>query len=66
MIIREEYTCSLELVQDMMKGKRKCSIIWRLRLGPALPSGLRRDIKGITEKMRQHLKELIVLSLIHI
>ena len=42
MIIREEYTCSLELVQDMMKGKRKCSIIWRLRLGPALPSGLRR------------------------
>ena len=60
MIIREEYTCSLELVQDMMKGKRKCSIIWRLRLVPALPSGLRRDIKGITEKMRQHLKELIV------
>ena len=36
MIIREEYTCSLELVQDMMKGKRKCSIIWRLRLGPAV------------------------------
>ncbi|MCD7994268.1 MAG: helix-turn-helix transcriptional regulator [Clostridia bacterium] len=65
MKIREEYTCPLELVQDMMKGKWKCIIIWRLRLGPTPPSGLRRDIKGITEKMLlQHLKELMEFGMV--
>ncbi|MCC8025348.1 MAG: helix-turn-helix transcriptional regulator [Clostridium sp.] len=65
MKIREEYTCPLELIQDMLKGKWKCIIIWRLRLGPTSPSALQRDIVGITEKMLlQHLKELIRFGMV--
>lgn len=64
--LREEYTCPLELVQDMIKGKWKCIIIWRLRLGPTSPSKLRRDIKGITEKMLlEQLKELMEFQLVN-
>ncbi len=60
MLLRKDYTCPLELVHDMMKGKWKCIIIWRLRLGATTPSNLLKDIQGITEKMlHQHLKELI-------
>lgn len=35
MKIREDFTCPLELVHDMIKGKWKTIILWRLRLGPA-------------------------------
>ena len=49
----------------MIKGKWKCIIIWRLRLGPTSPSNLRRDIKGITEKMLlEQLKELMDFQLV--
>ena len=34
MKMREEFTCPLELVHDMIKGKWKPIILWRLRLGP--------------------------------
>lgn len=65
MNIRKDFTCPLELVHDMIKGKWKCIIIWRLRLGKTTPSSLLRDISGITEKMLyQHLKELIDYKLI--
>ena len=65
MKLRKEYTCPLELIQDMLKGKWKCIIIWRLRLGATSPSTLKRDISGITEKMLQeHLKELIDVKII--
>lgn len=33
MILREEFTCPLELAHDMIKGKWKPIILWRLRLG---------------------------------
>lgn len=33
MKIRDKYTCPLELIFDMIAGKWKCIIIWRLRLG---------------------------------
>ncbi|MBQ3514686.1 MAG: helix-turn-helix transcriptional regulator [Lachnospiraceae bacterium] len=60
MKIREEFTCPLELVQDMMKGKWKPIILWRLRLGATSLSKLERDIQGITQKMLlEQLKELI-------
>jgi len=50
----------------MIKGKWKCIIIWRLRLGPTAPSKLRRDIKGITEKMLlEQLKELVDFQLVN-
>ena len=65
MLIRKDYTCPLELVHDMMKGKWKCIIIWRLRLGATMPSSLLKDICGLREKMlHQHLKELISYGLV--
>lgn len=58
--MREEYTCPLELVHDMIKGKWKPIILWRLRLGAASLSKLEKDIDGITQKMLlEQLKELI-------
>lgn len=60
MKIRDIYTCPLELIHDMLKGKWKPIILWRLRLGPTSLSKLEKDIDGITQKMLlQQLKELI-------
>jgi len=60
MKIRKEYTCPLELVFDMIAGKWKNIILWRLRLGKQRLITLNRDIKGINEKMLiQHLTELV-------
>lgn len=58
--IRDEYTCPLELVHDMIRGKWKPIILWRLRLGATTLSKLEKDIDGITQKMLlEQLKELI-------
>lgn len=60
MKIREEYTCPLELVHDMIKGKWKSIILWRLRLGATSLAKLERDIDGINQKMLlEQLKELV-------
>lgn len=60
MKMREEFTCPLELVHDMIKGKWKSIILWRLRLGATSLAKLERDIDGITQKMLlEQLKELI-------
>ncbi|MDD3417170.1 MAG: helix-turn-helix domain-containing protein [Lachnospiraceae bacterium] len=60
MKLREEFTCPLELVHDMIKGKWKPIILWRLRLGPTSLAKLEKDIDGITQKMLlEHLNELI-------
>lgn len=60
MKIREEFTCPLELVHDMMKGKWKPIILWRLRLGPTSLAKLEKDIVGISQKMLlEQLNELI-------
>lgn len=59
MKIREQYTCPLELTHDMIRGKWKPIIIWRLRLGNTSLSKLESDIEGITQKMLlEQLKEL--------
>lgn len=59
MKIRNNYTCPLELTHDMLRGKWKLIIIWRLRLRPTSLADLERDIEGITQKMLlEHLKEL--------
>ena len=61
MKMRTEYTCPLELVHDMIKGKWKPIILWRLRLGATSLAKLERDIDGITQKMLlEQLKELMV------
>ena len=60
MKMRDDYTCPLELVHDMIKGKWKPIILWRLRLGATSLSKLEQDIEEITQKMLlEHLKELI-------
>ena len=60
MKIRENYTCPLELVHDMIKGKWKPIILWRLRLGATSLSKLEKDIEGINQKMLlEQLNELI-------
>ncbi|HIT87959.1 MAG TPA: helix-turn-helix transcriptional regulator [Candidatus Coprocola pullicola] len=65
MKIRDVYTCPLELTHDMIKGKWKPIILWRLRLGNTSLSKLQHDIDGITQKMLlQHLKELMELGFV--
>lgn len=65
MKIRQTYTCPLELVHDMLKGKWKPIILWRLRLGKTTLAQLERDIDGITQKMLlEHLKELYALGFV--
>lgn len=60
MKMRTEFTCPLELVHDMIKGKWKPIILWRLRLGATSLAKLERDIDGITQKMLlEQLKELM-------
>ena len=49
MKLRDEYTCPLELIHDMIKGKWKPIILWRLRLGATSLSKLENDIDGITQ-----------------
>ena len=67
MKLRETYTCPLELVHDMIKGKWKPIILWRLRLGKTTLAKLERDIEGITQKMLlEHLKELTEFGLVSI
>ena len=60
MKVRKEFTCPLELVHDMIKGKWKPIILWRLRLGATSLAKLEKDIDGITQKMLlEHLRKLI-------
>lgn len=59
---RTEYTCPLELTHDITKGKWKPIILWQLGKGPHSLAGLKREIKGISQKML--IEQL--LSLIHI
>lgn len=66
MILREEFTCPLELAHDMIKGKWKPIILWRLRLGKTSLAKLEKDIKGITQKMLlQHINELMEFGLVN-
>ena len=51
MKIRSEFTCPLELVHDMVKGKWKLIIIFNLRKGSCSFSGLLHSIEGISQKM---------------
>ncbi|WP_373164450.1 winged helix-turn-helix transcriptional regulator [Agathobaculum sp. Marseille-P7918] len=65
MKLRETYTCPLELVHDMIKGKWKPIILWRLRFGKTTLAQLERDIEGITQKMLlEHLKELTAFGFV--
>lgn len=65
MKMRQEYTCPLEIVHDIVKGKWKTIIIFQLRKGNRTFSELQHTIEGISEKMLlQQLKELREFDLI--
>ena len=59
MKIRKDYTCPLEIVHDIVKGKWKPIILFQLRNSSKSLSQLQREINGITQKMLlEQLKEL--------
>lgn len=51
MKVREQYTCPLEIVHDITKGKWKLIIIFQLRSGVMSLSRLEHTIEGISQKM---------------
>ena len=59
MKIREDYTCPLEIVHDIIKGKWKTIIIFQMRAGSVSLAQLEKSIEGISQKMLlQQLSEL--------
>ena len=65
MKIRDDYTCPLELVHDIIKGKWKTIILYQMKDGPKGLAELEREIEGITQKMLlEQLKELIEFGLV--
>lgn len=58
MKVRQQYTCPLEIVHDIIKGKWKPIIIFNLANKRLSFSELERGINGITQKMLlEQLKE---------
>jgi DNA-binding HxlR family transcriptional regulator len=65
MKIRTGYTCPLEIVHDIIKGKWKTIILFQLRSGGMSLSELEKGIEGITQKMLlEQLKELQEFGLV--
>lgn len=65
MKIRKEYTCPLELTHDIIRGKWKPIILWQLSMKRKSLSSLKKEIKGISQKMLlQHLHELILYGIV--
>lgn len=59
MKIRKDYTCPVEIIHDIVKGKWKPIIIFKLKSGSKSLAELERGINGITQKMLlEQLKEL--------
>lgn len=65
MKIREDYTCPLEIVHDIVKGKWKTIILFQLGKGERSLSELEHAIDGISQKMLlEQLKELQEFGLV--
>lgn len=65
MKIRNDYTCPLEIVHDIIKGKWKTIILYQMKDGPQGLSELEHEIEGITQKMLlEQLRELIQFGLV--
>ncbi|MBO4460309.1 MAG: helix-turn-helix transcriptional regulator [Clostridiales bacterium] len=65
MKIRDDYTCPLEIVHDIIKGKWKTIILYQMKDGPKGLSELEREIEGINQKMLlEQLRELIEFGLV--
>ncbi len=65
MKIRGDYTCPLEIVHDIIKGKWKTIILYQMKDGPKGLAELEREIEGINQKMLlEQLRELISFGLV--
>lgn len=65
MKLRKEYTCPLEIVHDIIKGKWKTIILFQMKQGSKSLSELEREIQGISQKMLlEQLKELQMFGLV--
>ena len=66
-INNKEYSCSIELTLDIIGGKWKPIILWRLAKNDVLRfSELKRSMGGITQKMlTQQLRELEAYEMVH-
>lgn len=65
MKIRTDYTCPLEIVHDIIKGKWKTIILFQLKDGAKSLSELEHGIEKINQKMLlEQLKELRAFGLI--
>ena len=65
MKIRDDYTCPLEIVHDVIKGKWKTIILYQMKVGPKGLAELEREIEGINQKMLlEQLRELIQFGLV--
>ncbi|MEU9889006.1 helix-turn-helix domain-containing protein [Sphaerisporangium sp. NPDC051011] len=63
---RQPYVCGLDAAVDIMGGKWKARILWRLSQGELRFGELRKHISGISEKMLiQQLRELEAHGLVH-
>ena len=65
MKIRDDYTCPLEIVHDIIKGKWKTILLYQMKDGPKGLAELEREIEGINQKMLlEQLRELIQFGLV--
>lgn len=65
MKVRTDYTCPLEIVHDIIKGKWKTIILYQLRAGAMSLSELEHTIEGISQKMLlEQLRELMQFGLV--
>lgn len=65
MKIRNDYTCPLEIVHDIIKGKWKTIILYQMKNGPKSLSELQKGINGISQKMLlEQLSELMQFGLV--
>ena len=65
MKVRKDYTCPLEIVHDILKGKWKTIILYQMKDGKKSLSELQREIVGISQKMLlEQLGELIQFGLV--
>ncbi|MBP3955543.1 helix-turn-helix transcriptional regulator [Gemmata sp. G18] len=64
--MREAYSCGLEATFDVIGGKWKFVILWRLHPEARRFGELKRLVVGITEKMLiQQLREMVADGLVH-
>ena len=65
MKIRDDYTCPLEIVHDVIKGKWKTIILYQMKDGSKGLAELECEIEGINQKMLlEQLRELIQFGLV--